>query len=132
MNSSGHQPSYQSDHPGNYKVIPPSEADWAASNNVAVAVEWPIIESPYVRRPLHWPPPAPMSRDLSATTLPEEAELDDTLLRQVLAQFGVELRSPMPEEVVARIEEETPEVPAEYDLATYEYEYIEKPAEDSV
>ncbi len=59
-------------------------------------------------------------------------EDDDTLVQQVLAQFSVELRSPMPEEVVARIEEETPEVPAEYDLATYEYEYVEEPDKDSM
>ena len=58
-------------------------------------------------------------------------EDDDTLLQQVLAQFSVELRSPMPEEVVARIEEETPEVPAKYDLVTYEYENVEEPDKDS-
>ena len=110
-----------------YKPNPPNEADWVASNSVAL-----ITELPYVRRPLPWLPPAPMSRDLSATTLPEEVESDDILLRQVLAQFGVELRSPMPEEVVARIEEETPEVPAIYDLATYEYEYVEELNKDSV
>jgi len=38
----------------------------------------------------------------------------------------------MSEEVVARIEEETPEVPAKYDLATYEYEYVEKPNKELV
>jgi len=72
-----------------------------------------------------------MSRGLSAATLPEE-EPDDTLLRQVLAQFSIKLRSPMPEEVVAQVEEETPEVPAIYDLATYEYEYAEEPNRDSI
>ena len=97
MNQSGYQGSHN----------PPNEVDWTASNNVAL-----VVELPYVRRPLPWPPPAPMSHDLSATNLPEA---DDTLLQQVLAQFSVELRSPMPEEVVARIEKESPEMPAKYD-----------------
>ena len=109
-----------------YGPNPPNEADWMASNSVAL-----VIELPYIGQPLPWPSPSPTNRDLSATTLPEE-EPDDTLLRQVLAQFSVELRSPMPEEVVARIEEETPEVPAIYDLATYEYEYVEEPNQDSI
>ena len=110
-----------------YKPNPPNEADWVASNSVAL-----VVELPYVRRPLPWPSPAPTSRDLAATTLPEEDVSDDALLQQVLAQFSVELRSSMPEEVVARIEEETPEVPAEYDLATYEYEYVEESDKDPV
>lgn len=109
-----------------YKPSPPNEADWMASNSVAL-----VVELPYVKRPLLWPPPAPMSRDLSASTLPEE-EPDDAMLRQVLAQFSVELRSPMPEEVVARIEEETPEVLAIHDLATYEYECTEGSNQDSI
>lgn len=116
------QPTYQiSD-----KLNPPIEVDWTASNSAAG-----VVELPYVRRLLPWPPPASISRDLSAANLPEEAESDDTLLQQVLAQFSVELRSPMSEEVVAQIEEETPEVPAQYDLATYEYEY-ERPDKDPV
>lgn len=106
---------------------PPNEADWMTSNSAAL-----LVELPYVGRPLPSPPPAPTSRDLSAINQREEEESDDTLLQQVLAQFSVELRSPMPEEVVARIEEETPEVPAEYDLATYEYEYVEEPDKDSI
>lgn len=105
-----------------YKPNPPNEADWVASNSVAL-----VVELPYVERPLLWPSPAPMSCDLSATTLPEEGP-DDTLLQQVLARFSVELRSPMSEEVVAQIEKEAPEVPAEYDLATYEY--VEEPDKD--
>jgi hypothetical protein len=117
MNRLGYQGGYN----------PPNEADWMASNSVAF-----VVGLSYIRRPLPWPSPAPMSRDLSATTLPEEEVSEDTLLRQVLAQFSVELRSPMPEEVVARIEKETPEVPAQYDLATYEYEYLEEPNKDSV
>jgi len=117
MNQLGYQERYN----------PPNGADWVASNSVAHVVEWP-----YVRRPLVWPCPALASRDLSATTLPEEEVSDDTLLRQVLTQFSLELRSPMSEEVVARIEEETPEVPAKYDLATYEYEYVEKPNKELV
>ena len=115
MNRLGYQGDYN----------PPNEADWMASNSVAF-----VVESPYLRYPLRWPPPAPIKCDLSATTRPEEAESADTLLRQVLARFSVELRSPMPEEVVARIEEETPEVPAKHDLATYEYEYVEEPDKD--
>jgi len=117
------QPGYQI----SYKPSPPSEANWMASNSVAL-----VVELPYVKRPLPWPSPAPTSRDLSATTLPEEGVSDDTLLQQVLAQFSIELRSPMPEEVVAQIEKDAPEVPAEYDLATYEYEYVKDPDKDSV
>lgn len=116
------QPAYQiSD-----KLNPPKEVDWTASNSAAG-----VVVLPYVERPLPWPPPVSIRRDLSAANLPGEMESDDTLLQQVLAQFGAELRSPMPEEVVTRIEEETPEVPAKYDLATYEYGY-ERPDEDPV
>ncbi|MBM4466922.1 MAG: hypothetical protein FJ014_15450 [Chloroflexi bacterium] len=110
-----------------YKSNLPNEADWVTSNSVAL-----VVELPYVKRPLLWPYPAPTSHDLAATTLPEEEVSDDALLQQVLAQFSVELHSPMPEEAVARIEEETPEVPAKYDLATYEYEYVEESDKDSV
>ena len=116
------QPAYQiSD-----KLNPPIEVDWTASNSAAG-----VVALPYVGRPLPWPPPTSVSRDLPAANLSEEVESDDTLLQQVLAQFSAELRFPMSEEVVARIEEETPEVPAQYDLATYEYEY-EKPDRDPV
>lgn len=104
---------------------PPNEADWTASNSIAL-----VMESPYARRPWPWPPPAPMSRDSSATTQPEAEVSNDSLLRQVLAQFSNELRSPMPEEVIAQIEKETPEMPAQYDRATYEYKYVKELDED--
>ena len=65
---------------GSYKPNPPNEADWVASNSVAL-----VVELPYVRRPLPCPPPAPPSRDLSATTLPEEAESEET--REVPAKM---------------------------------------------
>ena len=113
------------DYQGGYN--PPNASDWMASNSAAL-----VEESPYGSRPLLWPAPAPTSRDLSATTRPQLEISGDTMLRQVLLEFGVELRSPMPDEVVARIEEETPEVPAKYDLATYEYRYLRESNEDAV
>lgn len=47
---------------------PPSEADWMTSSSAASVAE----SLPYVGCLLPWPPPAPTSRDLSATTQPEE------------------------------------------------------------
>ena len=112
---------------GGHNPNPPNDSDWMAGNSAAL-----VVELPYGRRPVLWPTPAPTSRDLSATTRPQLEISGDTMLRQVLFEFGVELRSPMPDEVVARIEEETPEVPAKYDLATYEYRYLVESAEDAV
>jgi hypothetical protein len=99
---------------------PPSAIDRWSSNSAAITASLP-----YVGLPFPWPLPAPAHRNLSASTEPEGLESGDAFLQQVLSQFSRELRSPMPEEVVAQIEEETPEIPAAYDLATYEYEYEE-------
>ena len=71
---------------------------------------------PYTGYPVSWPSPSFVDCRRSAVTAPTEGETaDGDLLQQVLALFSAELRSPMDKEVVARIEEEAPEVLAEYD-----------------
>lgn len=78
---------------------PPNEADWMASNSVAFVVELPYY---YMELPLLWPSPAPIDRDLSTTTQPEETG------------------------------EETPEVPAEMQLIMDNLLNREEEPEDAI